>query len=97
MLSAAVHPVLLVLGAGSNVGANVARIFAKNGYKVAISARRLQNHINADGYLHVHSDLTDPASVTSAFEKVSTTFGPPSVVIYNGSCPTLVVFILKCD
>lgn len=84
MPASAIHPVVLVLGAGPNVGAQVAQTFAKKGYQVALTSRRLQDEKSADGHLHIRSDFTDPNSVTSAFEKVTRVFGPPSVVVYNG-------------
>ena len=84
MSPSAIHPVVLVLGAGANIGAQLARNFAAKGYKVALAARRLHDETSAEGYLHIRSDFADPNSVTSAFEKAKQTFGPPSVVIYNG-------------
>lgn len=84
----ALKSVVLILGAGANIGANVARVFAHNGYNVALAARRLQDEIGSDGYLHIHADFADPKSVETAFEIVSKALGPPSVVIYNGSYPS---------
>ena len=78
--------VLLILGAGGNIGASVAKLFAQNGYKVALAARRLQDGLNEDGQLNIHADLAKADSVESAFDKVSSQFGPPSVVVYNGMC-----------
>ena len=77
--------VLLVLGAGGNVGASVASLFAQNGYKIALAARRLQDAVNDDGHLQIQADLANAESVESAFDKVSTKFGPPNVVVYNGT------------
>ncbi|KAK4540186.1 hypothetical protein LTR36_009684 [Oleoguttula mirabilis] len=82
--------VLLVLGAGGNVGASVVSLFARNGYKVALAARRLQDGTNDDGHLHIHADLADEASVESAFDKTSAKFGPPSVVVYNAAAAHIV-------
>ena len=80
-------PVALILGAGANTGAHVARGFANNGYSVAVAARRLNEETSSDGQLHVPADLADPAAVESVFEKVSKALGPPGVVVYNGSHP----------
>ena len=77
--------VLLVLGAGGNIGASVASLFAQNGYKIALAARRLQDGINEDGNLHIQADFSHADSVESAFDKVSAQFGPPNVVVYNGA------------
>ncbi|KAK5165785.1 uncharacterized protein LTR77_008708 [Saxophila tyrrhenica] len=77
--------VLLVLGAGGNVGASVASSFAKNGYKVAIAARRLSDAVDDDGNLQIQADLSKPETVKSSFDKVTAKFGPPSVVVYNAA------------
>lgn len=77
--------VLLLLGAGANVGASVARSFAAKGYKVALTSRtaRPQGQEGAD--LHVQADLADPESVASVFQKVERALGAPTVVVYNGA------------
>lgn len=85
--------ILLVLGAGGNVGASLAGLFAQKGYKIALAARRLQDAVNEDGTLHIHADLGNAESVESAFDKVASHFGPPNVVVYNG----IVIFILPTD
>lgn len=77
--------VLLILGAGGNIGASVASLFAQNGYKVALAARRLQDAMDEDGRLHIHADVANAESVESAFDKVAAKFGPPDVVVYNGT------------
>jgi NAD(P)-dependent dehydrogenase (short-subunit alcohol dehydrogenase family) len=74
--------VLLLLGAGANIGASVARTFAANGYKVALASRTSRNHDAAN--LHVQADLSDPSSLVSVFQKVERELGTPSVVVYNG-------------
>lgn len=76
--------ILLILGAGGNVGASVANLFGQNGYKVAIAARRLQDAVNDDGQLQIQADLSHAESVESAFDKVAAKFGVPNVVVYNG-------------
>lgn len=85
MSASAFLPVVVIFGAGRNIGANVARVFANKGYKVALAARRLQNEQVEEGQLHIHADLADPNSVISAFDSVEKTFGPANVVIYNGA------------
>lgn len=76
--------VLLILGAGGNVGASVAKLFGQNGYKVAMVARRLKDSVNDDGQLEIQADLAHAESVESAFDKVIDKFGIPNVVVYNG-------------
>jgi NAD(P)-dependent dehydrogenase (short-subunit alcohol dehydrogenase family) len=82
-------PVILILGAGSNIGQSVARAFASKGYKVALAARRLKETDNTSNQINITSDLSDPSAVVSAFEKVKSSLGVPSVVVYNGEtcCP----------
>ena len=79
-------PVLLIIGAGPNVGASLAKAFAAKGYKIALAARSLNDETTADGRLHIKVDLSNPDNVKGMFEKVTKAWGaPPSVVAYNGS------------
>ena len=80
-----ISPVVLILGAGSNIGANIARAFAAKGYKVALAARKLKDETNDEGQLTIRSDFADPKSVSAAFTKVRQSLGDPSVVVYNGA------------
>lgn len=92
-------PVVLILGAGSNVGHHVARAFASKGYRVALTARSLEHTDNTADQVNIPGDLSDPNAVVSAFSKVKSLLGvPPSVVVYNGeNCHrvTLSNFLLK--
>lgn len=81
---ATTSPILLILGAGSNVGQTVAKTFAAKGYKVALAARKLNESDSTQDTLNIQSDFSDPSSVTTVFEKVKAKFGVPSVVVYNG-------------
>jgi len=76
--------VILIIGAGPNVGAAVAEKFAGNGYKVALAARSLSSGIQPNGYLHVNTDLSNPENVPSIFREVKKSFGIPNIVVYNG-------------
>jgi NAD(P)-dependent dehydrogenase (short-subunit alcohol dehydrogenase family) len=78
--------VLLILGGGANIGAAVANKFAKGGYKVAIAARSVVDGLDdSTGFLNIRADLSDPAVVPNIFDKARAKFGPPSVVVYNGT------------
>jgi len=77
-------PVILIVGAGSNIGHHVARAFAAKGYKVALAARRIKEADNNADQINIPSDLSDPSSVVNVFSKVKSLLGVPSVVIYNG-------------
>lgn len=77
-------PVILILGAGPNIGINVARVFAAKGYKVALASRSLKDQESTADQLNIPSDLSNPDSVVDAFSKVKAALGTPSVVVYNG-------------
>lgn len=77
-------PVILILGAGANIGQAVARNFASRDFKVALVARSLSEADSTDDQLNIKSDLSNSDDVVGAFEKVQKVFGIPSVVVYNG-------------
>lgn len=81
---AGAFPVLLVLGAGPNIGQTVARAFASKGYKVAIASRSMNEADSTDGQLNIKSDFSNTDDVVNAFKKVKDVLGIPSVVVYNG-------------
>jgi NAD(P)-dependent dehydrogenase (short-subunit alcohol dehydrogenase family) len=76
--------VILILGAGPNIGQAVARTFASKGYKVALAARSLDEADSTDNQLNIKVDFANSDDVVNAFEKVKKVFGIPSVVVYNG-------------
>jgi NAD(P)-dependent dehydrogenase (short-subunit alcohol dehydrogenase family) len=83
--------VAAILGIGPGLGAAVARRFAREGYTVALMARReeslapMREEIEDEGgnALPVPADATDPASVASAFRRVRGELGDPEVFVYN--------------
>ena len=77
-------PIILILGAGPNIGQGVARAFTAKGYRVALAARRATEGHNTANEVHIHSDFTDPGAVVNAFSKTKSLLGIPSVVVYNG-------------
>lgn len=77
-------PVILILGAGPNIGQAVARTFASKGYKVALASRSLVEADSTDNQLNIKSDFSNTDDVVNAFKKVNKVFGIPSVVVYNG-------------
>ncbi|CCT73881.1 uncharacterized protein FFUJ_09292 [Fusarium fujikuroi IMI 58289] len=82
---AAKSPIVLILGSGPNIGQSVARKFASRGFRVAIASRSQKEADSTDKQLNIKTDLTKPLEVADAFSKVKTTFGTPSVVVYNAS------------
>ncbi|KPM40398.1 hypothetical protein AK830_g6145 [Neonectria ditissima] len=68
-------PIVLILGAGSNIGQSVAQAFAAKGYKTAL--------------LNIAGDLSDLETVVGAFSKVKAVLGNhPSVVVHNVAAVT---------
>jgi NAD(P)-dependent dehydrogenase (short-subunit alcohol dehydrogenase family) len=77
-------PIILILGAGPNIGQAVARTFASKGYKVALAARSLKEADSTDNQLNITCDFANPDDVVNAFTRVKQVLGIPSVVVYNG-------------
>lgn len=77
-------PVALILGAGANVGQNVARAFLAKGYKTVLASRSLKEEDSTSSQINIRSDFSDPESVAQVFSKVQSTLGHPHVVVYNG-------------
>ena len=83
--------VAAVLGVGPGLGAAIARRFAREGFAVALMARReesvteVRKEIEAAGgqALPISTDATDPASVRTTFERIRSELGDPEVFAYN--------------
>lgn len=83
--------VAVVLGVGPGLGRAVARRFAAGGYAVGLMARGIdklepvQGEIEGGGgrAVSVPCDVTDPASVAAAFERLRNALGEPRVLVYN--------------
>lgn len=80
----AISPIVLILGAGPNVGSGVVRAFAKKGYKTVTTSRSPEAKVEGGSDLHIQADLADPSSLPGIFEKLRKAHGPPSAVVYNG-------------
>ena len=80
-----------VLGVGPGLGAAVARRFAREGFAVALIARRAEGVANVQKQIEdaggtalpVSADATDPASVAAALDEVRNNLGDPEVFVYN--------------
>lgn len=75
--------ILLIIGAGPNIGSHVAKSFSQAGYKVA-SASRSPPKVEDGTDLHIPLDLAKPESVPGVFEKVRKELGEVGAVVYNG-------------
>ncbi|ORY68917.1 uncharacterized protein BCR38DRAFT_424691 [Pseudomassariella vexata] len=77
--------IILVLGAGSNVGAALTTKFQSLGYKLALVSRSTPKP-SSENILHLQADLTDPNVYCSIFTRIRESFGgTPSVVVFNAA------------
>ena len=78
----------LIVGAGSGLSASLARLFAREGLKLAIAARSpeklsaLCKETKAGAFA---CDASDQAQVEKLFKDVEAQIGAPDVVVYNPS------------
>lgn len=78
--------VVLILGAGQNIGKSLIQKFSSNGFKVAIASRTLYQPLVEAADVSVKADFANPSSIKSIFSEVVAKIGTPNVVIYNGMC-----------
>jgi short-subunit dehydrogenase len=78
----------LIVGVGAGLSASLARLFAAQGMKVALTARdtdKLTDLADEIGAMTVACDVGDAGSIESMWAKVKTEIGVPDVVVYNPS------------
>ena len=76
----------LIVGAGGGLSASLARLFAKDGMRVALAARdtaKLAPLVKEIGAFAVSCDAADPAQVEAMFAAVEAKWGVPDLVVYN--------------
>lgn len=81
----------LIVGAGQGLSASLARLLAKEGWRVAVAARnaqKLEPLAHEIGGLALACDATQPAQVDAAFVAVERKWGVPDLVVYNASFRT---------
>ena len=78
-------PVILILGAGANIGTSIARKFSEKAYKVAVVSRTFRKDFSELGYLQINEDLSLPNVLQKVFAEVTSKLGIPSVVVYNAA------------
>jgi NAD(P)-dependent dehydrogenase (short-subunit alcohol dehydrogenase family) len=81
----------LIVGAGSGLSASLARLFAREGMKVALAARateKLSGLLAETGAEAFACDATKSGEVEKLFAAVEEKFGAPDVVVYNASFRT---------
>ena len=80
--------IALIVGAGSGLSASLARLFSREGMRVAIAARNAANLATLSGETGAQSfacDAVDPDQVARLFDDVESRLGMPDVVVYNAS------------
>jgi NAD(P)-dependent dehydrogenase (short-subunit alcohol dehydrogenase family) len=78
----------LIVGSGSGLSASLARLFAHEGFKVALAARnteKLASLCSSTGATAFACDATDADQVAQLFKNVERKMGAPDVVVYNAS------------
>ncbi|HYT86463.1 MAG TPA: SDR family NAD(P)-dependent oxidoreductase [Burkholderiales bacterium] len=76
----------LIVGSGSGLSASLARLFAKEGMRVALAARdtsKLASLVKETGALPVACDAAELAQVEAMFGAVEAKWGVPDLVVYN--------------
>jgi NAD(P)-dependent dehydrogenase (short-subunit alcohol dehydrogenase family) len=78
----------LIVGAGSGLSASLARLFAREGLRVALAARdtaKLAGLCGETGARAFACDAVDPQQVAAMFAAVEAAIAAPDVVVYNAS------------
>jgi NAD(P)-dependent dehydrogenase (short-subunit alcohol dehydrogenase family) len=78
----------LIVGAGRGLSASLARLFARDGMRVALAARdsgKLAPLCGETGATAFACDAIDPEQVRHLFTAVEAAIGAPEVVVYNAS------------
>jgi NAD(P)-dependent dehydrogenase (short-subunit alcohol dehydrogenase family) len=80
--------VALIVGGGPGISASCARLFARNGMRVAIAARSpdkavLEQLEEAHGVRRYKCDASEPAAVARLFEDVVRDLGSVTIVVHN--------------
>lgn len=79
----------LVTGAARGIGAEVARMLAREGARVSLLGRNLQAlealraTLPGGPHLPVAADIGDPAAVQAAFEQARAALGPVTILVNN--------------
>ena len=76
----------LIVGAGSGLSASLARLFAKDGMRVALAARdtsKLASLVKETSALPIACDAADPVQVEAMSDAVEAKWGVPDLVVYN--------------
>lgn len=78
----------LIVGAGAGLSASLARLFAREGLRVALAARNADKLAALASETKAHAfacDATNSEAVARLFEQIEAQIGAPDVVVYNAS------------
>ncbi|MAI46224.1 MAG: SDR family NAD(P)-dependent oxidoreductase [Hyphomicrobiaceae bacterium TMED74] len=78
----------LIVGTGSGISASFARLLAREGYKLALTARntdKLSALASETGAATISCDATKIEEVNAVFDELDCSFGEIGVVLYNPS------------
>ena len=80
--------VALIVGGGPGISASCARLFSRNGMRVAIAARNPDKQVLVGlaeefGVRNYACDAADQAAVAGLFESVTADLGAPRLVVHN--------------
>jgi NAD(P)-dependent dehydrogenase (short-subunit alcohol dehydrogenase family) len=84
-MTATARPLALIIGVGDGLSASLARLFARQGYRLALAARNVDKlgALASEAGASVHAcNATDPGEVERLFADID---GPLRVAIYNPS------------
>ena len=80
--------IALIVGSGPGLSASLARLFKKEGMKVAMASRNVKKLDglvkDVDGRAYA-CDASSPTDVKKLFQSVSQDIGDPNLVVYNAS------------
>ena len=82
------YKIALIVGAGQGLSASLARLFAREGIRVALAARKIEKlgALCAEtGAQAFACNATDPDDVERLFGLVEREIGVPDLVVYNAS------------
>jgi len=81
----------LIIGTGAGLSASLARLFAKEGMRVAVAARKIDKlaALSAETGARAYAcDASKPSDVDSLFAAVTRDLASPDIVVYNASYRT---------
>src|SRR6266704_1961808 len=90
------YKIALIVGAGEGLSASLARLFAREGIKVALAARKIEKLgalCTETGARAFACNATEPEEVERLFGLVEREIGTPDIVVYNASARARGAFV----